>query len=325
MRIVVSIHDLPVWSIPPSEVARLAAALPGDEVVDARDADSRQREFASADVLFATRIRSEEFARATKLRWIQSSAVGVGPLMRPEVVQSGVVVTNARGVHSEAIAEHAVALMLAVRRSLHVAVRRQDKSEWAQTEISRAPVATASKSHVLVVGLGSIGARVAAMAAGLGMHVTGIRRRLDAAEVPGVSQVLPPERLREALAAADVVVLAVPRTEETRALIGPPELDAMKPTAILVNIARGRLVDEPALIHALETGRIGGAGLDAFIEEPLPPTSPFWRLPNVLVSPHTAAFAGDYWAPVVDLFIDNLARFKRGDALLNVVDKALGY
>jgi len=325
MRIVVSIHDLPVWSIPASEVARLAAALPGDEVVDARDPEARRREFASADVLFATRIKPEEFARAAQLRWIQSSAVGVGPLMRPEVVQSSVVVTNARGVHSEAIAEHAIALMLAVRRSLHVAVRRQEQAEWAQTEISRAPVGTASKSRVLVVGLGSIGSRVAAMAAGLGMRVTGIRRRLDAPAVAGVTELLPPERLRDALAAADVVILAIPRTEETRALIGPAELDVMKPNAILVNVARGRLVDEPALIRALESGAIAGAGLDAFTEEPLPPESPFWRLPNVLVSPHTAAFAGDYWAPVVDLFLENIGRFKRGQPLVNVVDKALGY
>jgi phosphoglycerate dehydrogenase-like enzyme len=325
MRIVVSIHDLPVWSIPGSEVSRLAAALPGDEIVDARDAEARRREFPSADVLFATRIRAEEFATATKLRWIQSSAVGVGPLLRPEVVRSSVTVTNARGVHSEAIAEHAIALMLAVRRSLHVAVRRQERAEWAQTEISQARVATASNSRVLVIGLGSIGSQVAAMAAGLGMHVTGIRRRLDAPAVHGVTDLLPPERLRQALPAADVIVLALPRTEETRAFIGQVEIDAMKPNAILVNVARGRLVDEPALIRALEAGRIAGAGLDAFTEEPLPSDSPFWRLPNVLVSPHTAAFAGDYWAPVVDLFVANVARFKRGDALVNVVDKALGY
>lgn len=325
MRIVVSIHDLPVWSIPPAEVARLTAALPDDEVVDARDAASRRREFADADVLFATRIRADEFAGATRLRWIQSSAVGVGPLLRPEVVTSGVVITNARGIHSEAIAEHAIALTLAVRRSLHVAVRRQETHEWAQTEISERRVMTVTNTRMLVIGLGSIGARVAAMAAGLGMHVTGIRRRIGEPPVSGVSEVLPPDRLRDALPAADVVVLAVPRTEHTRALLGQTEIDAMKPSAILVNIARGRLVDESALIRALETGRIAGAGLDAFTEEPLPSDSPFWRLPNVLVSPHTAAFAGDYWAPVVDLFLDNLARFKRGETLVNVVDKTLGY
>jgi phosphoglycerate dehydrogenase-like enzyme len=140
-----------------------------------------------------------------------------------------------------------------------------------------------------------------------------------------VTAVLPPERLRGALAEADIVVLALPRTEETRAFIGQAELDAMKPTAILVNVARGRLVDEAALIRALETGRLAGAGLDAFQQEPLPPDSPLWRLPNVLMTPHTAAFAGDYWAPVVDLFLENVARFKKGEAIVNVVDKGQGY
>jgi len=325
MRIVVSIHDLPVWSIPASEVSRLQTELPDDEIVDARDLEARRREFESADVLFATRIRPDEFARAARLRWIQSSAVGVAGLLPREVVDSPVVITNARGIHSEAIAEHAVALALAVRRSLHIAVRRQEAAEWAQAEISRRPVATVTKTRMLVIGLGTIGARVAAMAAGLGMHVTGIRRRTAEAPVPGVSDLLPPARLRDALAEADVVVLALPRTEHTRAILGAAEFEAMKRTAILVNVARGRLVDEAALVHALETGTIAGAGLDAFAEEPLPPASPFWKLPNVLISPHTAAFAGDYWAPVVDLFLNNLARFKRGDALVNVVDKHLGY
>ena len=120
-------------------------------------------------------------------------------------------------------------------------------------------------------------------------------------------------------------MLAVPRTEETRALIGRAELAVMKRTAILVNVARGRLIDDAALIDALKNQRLGGAALDAFQQEPLPPDHPFWEMPNVLVSPHTAAFAGDYWAPVVDLFVENIGRFKRGEGLLNTVDKQRGY
>jgi phosphoglycerate dehydrogenase-like enzyme len=176
-----------------------------------------------------------------------------------------------------------------------------------------------------VIGLGSIGSRVAALASGLGMHVTGMRRRLDQPAVPGVSAILGPEQLLEALAAADVVVLTVPRTHETKALIGRAELAAMKPTALLINVARGKLVDEAALVEALSTRMIGGAGLDAFQREPLPSDHPLWEMPNTLITPHTASFAGDYWEPVVDLFLENLARFKRGDALLNVVNKSLGY
>lgn len=137
--------------------------------------------------------------------------------------------------------------------------------------------------------------------------------------------VLPPSHLHDALASADAIVLAAPQTDDTRVLIGREELAVMKPTAVLVNIARGRLVDDDALVEALEAGRIAGAGLDAFRREPLPADSPYWRLPNVLVSPHTASFAGDYWAPVVDLFLENVRRFKAREPLLNPVDKRLGY
>ena len=325
MRIVVAIHDLPVWSIPKAAVARLAEALPDDEVLDAREPAERRSLIPTADVLFATKIKAEEFAHARALRWIHSSAVGVGPLLIPEVVASPVVVSNSRGVHSEAIAEHAIALALAMRRGLHVAMARQAERVWAQAEISHHDVKPLSQSRLLVIGLGTIGARVASYGAGLGMHVTGIRRHLHLAAPPGVTTVLPPEQLRDALPSADVIVLAVPRTEETRALIGRDELAAMKRTAILVNVARGRLIDDEALLEALRANRIGGAALDAFQQEPLPPDHPFWTMPNVLMSPHTAAFAGDYWWPVCALFLENLARYKQGRELVNVVDKEKGY
>lgn len=325
MRIVIAIHDLPVWSIPASEVDRIARALPGDEIVDARESEARRQAYPEADILFATRLGADEFTLARRVRWIHSSAVGVGTLLSPALVKSDVVVSNSRGVHSEAIAEHAMALALGVRRQLHTAVRRQGQREWAQQEIYERHVPTLSQTRLLVIGLGTIGARVAAQAAGMGMRVTGIRRRIGEPLPPGVSEVLPPERLREALGTADVVVLALPRTEETRALIGRPEFEAMKRSAVLVNVARGRLVDEAALVEALETGRIAGAGLDAFQQEPLPADHPLWRLPNALITPHTASFSGNYWPPVVDLFLENFARFRKGEALVNVVDKGRGY
>jgi phosphoglycerate dehydrogenase-like enzyme len=256
---------------------------------------------------------------------MHSSAVGVGPLLPREVVESSVVVSNSKGVHSEAIAEHAVALMLAVRRGLHLARDRQSAAVWAQEELQAHEVPVAVASHVLVIGLGSIGARVAEMCAGLGMRVSGVRRH-SARPVPAcIARVWEPSHLRDALAEADAIVLAAPQTDDTRAMIGRDELAAMKPNAVLVNVSRGKLVDDDALIAALEAGRLAGAGLDAFRREPLPADSPYWRLPNVLVSPHTASFAGDYWAPVVDLFLENVRRFKAGDPLLNVVDKRLGY
>jgi D-2-hydroxyacid dehydrogenase (NADP+) len=325
VRVVVSVHDPPVWTIPLHEVRRIADAAPGDDVVDARSPEERARAFAEADVLVATRISDAEAAGAGNVRWIHSTAVGVGTLMRPAIVAGEVVVTNSRGVHSEAVAEHAIALLLAVRRRLHVAAAGQAARQWVQDTLAAARTPVLSASRVLVIGLGSIGARIAAMAAGLGMQVTGMRRQPELPAPAGVTAVVGPGQLAEVLPEADAVVLALPRTEVTRALFGEQEFRLMKPSAVLVNIARGRLIDDQALIQALERGQIAGAGLDAFQQEPLPSDSPLWGLPNVIITPHSAAFAGDYWRPAVDLFLDNLTRFKRGEPLLNVVDKDRGY
>ena len=325
MRVVVAVHDPPVWTIPAEEVRRIAQALPQDQVVDARSADDRRREFPAADVIVATRISADEFKSAARLKWIHSTAVGVGGLLPQEVVDAPVTVTNSRGVHSEAIAEHAIALMLAVRRRLHVAAARQAAREWAQTEISAERVPTLTQSRLLVVGLGSIGERVARLAAALGFRVTGVRRRLDRPVPPGVEEVVGPDELPRVLGNTDVVLLALPRTTSTRAFFGEREFGLMRSSAVFVNVARGRLVDEAALVAALEAKQIAGAGLDAFEQEPLPSDHPLWRLPNVLITPHTAAFAGDYWRPVVDLFLENMMRYRRGEPLVNVVDKAFGY
>jgi len=325
MRIAVAIHDLPVWSIPRGQVERIVRSLPGDVIVDAREADERRRAFADADVAFATKMSAAEFALARNLRWVHSSAVGIGPVLSPALVASPVVVSNSRGIHSPAIAEHAIALVLALRRSIHTSVSRQAAREWAQVELESVPVRPLAETELLVVGLGTIGERVARMAAALGMRVTAVRRRVDATAPGGVTAVGGPDELADLLPSADVVVLAVPTTDETKALIGPAELARMKPTAIIVNVARGKLIDEDALADALEARRIAAAGLDAFRVEPLPPEHRLWALPNALITPHSASFTGDYWTPVVDLFLDNVARFKRGAPLVNLVDKVRGY
>ncbi|HKW01102.1 MAG TPA: D-2-hydroxyacid dehydrogenase [Vicinamibacterales bacterium] len=325
MRVAVAIHDQPVWTIPDSHVDRLRRAMPDDDIVHARTFAERASALAGADIAFATKVTAEEFAGATRLQWVHSSAVGVGPILSPALVASRVVVSSSRGVHSPAIAEHAIALILALRRQIHTSVRRQVVEDWAQIELSTIPIPPLASLNLLVVGLGSIGERVAAMAASLGMRVTAVRRQVSEPKPPGVAEVVSADRLADALPAADVVVLAVPQTDETRALVGRTELARMKPTAILVNVARGRLVDEDALADALERGELGAAGLDAFRVEPLPAGHRLWRLPNVLITPHSASFAGDYWTPVVDLFLENVARFRRGDPLINVVDKTRGY
>jgi phosphoglycerate dehydrogenase-like enzyme len=325
MRVAIAIHDLPVWTIPPAQVERIARLLPDDEIVDAREPEERRRAFGDADVAFATKMSAEEFALTRRLRWVHSSAVGIGPVLSPALVASEVVVSNSKGVHSPAIAEHAIALVLALRRQIHTSVQRQVAREWAQVELSSPIIPPLADTELLVVGLGTIGERVATMAAALGMRVTAIRRHVAAPAPAGVSTVAGPDDLLTMLSRADVVVLALPTTDETRALIGRAELARMKTSATLINVARGKLVDEDALADALETKQIAAAGLDAFRVEPLPPAHRLWALPNALITPHSASFTGDYWTPVVDLFLENVARFRRRQPLLNVVDKTRGY
>lgn len=325
MRLVLAIHDPPIWTLPGEQVDRIRGALPGVEVIDARDEEERRRAFPSADVVVTTSMTREEGQMLERARWVHSTAVGVGSLLRPGVVSRGILVTNSRGVHAEPIAEHAIALALALRRGLHVAHTRQAARRWDPEALYAARVQPLPGTCLLLVGLGAIGSRVAALAGGIGMRVIGVRRRPHLPAPPGVAEVYPVERLHDALRQADIVVLAAPHTAGTRALIGAAEFAAMRPTAVFVNVARGALVDEAAMVEALQTGRIAAAGLDAFAHEPLAPDSPLWGLPNVLVTPHSASFQGDYWGPAVDLFLDNMGRFRRGEPLRNVVDPGLGY
>jgi phosphoglycerate dehydrogenase-like enzyme len=324
MRIVVAIHDLPVWSIPEDQVRRLVRALPDEQVVHVRS-EAERGALALADVVFGHRLSQDELASASRLRWVHSPSVGVGSLLTPAAVDSSVVVTNSRGVHSEAIAEHALALALALRRGLHIAAWRQADGEWAQAEIAAHWSPVLSRTHLLVVGLGSIGSRVAQFGAALGMRVTGVRRRVDLPDPPNVERVVQTSDLAEALPEADIVVLCAPATHATEGLIGMAELAALKSSAVLVNVSRGELVDEDALERVLIERRLQAAGLDAFRREPLPAGHPFWRSRHLLVTPHTAAFSGDYWTPVVDLFVANVARFRRAEPLINLVDKQAGY
>ena len=178
---------------------------------------------------------------------------------------------------------------------------------------------------MLVVGVGAIGGETARLFAAFGAEVAGIRRRPDGPPAPGVNEMHGPEALLDQLSQADVVVIAAPQTVQTWHLVGDEQIDAMKPGAVLVNVSRGKLIDEPALVRALEHRRLRGAALDVFEHEPLAPDSPLWSMPNVLITPHVAGFRPDHWDAVTALFADNLRRFESGQLLLNVVDKVAGY
>lgn len=256
---------------------------------------------------------------ATRLRWIHHSGAGMDHLLFPALQESAVICTNSRRLYSDAVAEHAIALLFALAKRLPHVIEDQRERRWIHRESE-----TLVGRTLGVIGLGSIGQAVARRAHALGMQVIGTKRRI-AATPHGIEQVYPPEATGEMLARCDFVVVSIPHTAETTALIGAAELHAMKPTAFLINVARGAVIDEIALREALREGRIAGAASDVFTDEPLPPTSPWYDTPRFLISPHMAPNAAGWQQRAVGLFVDNLERWRQGRRLRNVVDKGRGY
>jgi phosphoglycerate dehydrogenase-like enzyme len=328
MNVVVGvISPAAIWVMPRRFVDDLRAAFPHHAFLDAWDRETLRRLLPEADVAFTPFVDRDILQAATRLRWIQSPAAGVGSLMYPELLASDVVLTTARGVRARSIAEHVIGVTIALAREWPVALRAQVAHEWAQDRLegSDARVRTLHGLEMGIVGLGAIGGEVAKIATALGMQVRGIRRRAHLPPPAGVDAVWPPDRLDDLLAGSDVIVLAAPHTPETKLLIGRRELQRVRGGALLINVARGKLIDDEAVVEALRDGRLGGAALDVFTREPLDPSSPYWDLPNVIITPHTAGAMRDYWTPLVALFSENLRRFERGAPLLNVVDKTVGY
>ena len=323
MRIVGAVYALPNWQLPASAVERIRREVPDASVVHATSDEELVEAIRDADAALLTRLSPEQFACSSRLRWIHSAAAGVGRLLFPALAESDVVLTNSRGIHGVTMAEHVIGVTLALLRSFPAVVRDQTAHHWPFTDLKA--IRLLHGRHMVVVGLGAIGSAVAKAASALGMRVSGVRKHPEALLPDGVQTVKGPDGLLALLREADVVVLAAPLTSETRALIGRRELTVMKPTALLVNVARGKLVDQRALETALAGGAIGGAALDVVEHEPLGPASPLWDMPNVLITPHTAGFREDYWDAVVDIFVENARRLAAGQPLLNVVDKGAGY
>jgi len=316
--------EFDVWCIPEPYVDALRRDFPQHTFVRADDDAQTLERIGDADAAFATRLRPDHVAAARRLRWVHSAAAGVGNMLFPAMVESPIQITNSRGIASAPIAEHVIAVTLALLRDLPLAWQRQRDAVWAQDEFTRRPpLRTLDGARVLIVGLGSIGAGTARLAAAFGAHVVGIRRR-PGPPPDGVEAVFGPDRLHDELPRADVVVIAAPHTRETSHLIGERELAMLKDGAVLVNVSRGKLIDEGALARELEKGRIR-AGLDVVEHEPLAADSPLWRSPHVLITPHVAGFFAGYWPATVGTFADNLRRFERGQPLVNIVDKRAGY
>lgn len=326
MIVLVAIYSpFAAWNIPAAHVDRLRREFPQHTFLWAKSDDEVARLAGRADAAFASELRARHVAAAPGLRWVHSPAAGVGGMLTAGVLHSSIVLSNSRGMSGDTIAEHVLALTLALFRKFPLVFRSQAERRWAQDDATRPPARMIAGSHIVIVGLGGIGAASARRFAALGAFVTGVRRRPQQPVPEGVSRVCGPDGLSTVLPDADVVVIAAPQTRSTRVLIGAVQLEIMKPEAILINVSRGKLVDESALVDALERGAIGGAGLDVFEHEPLDPASPLWTLPNVILTPHMAGFRADHWDAATDLFAENLRRFDAGQQLRNVVDKTAEY
>ncbi len=327
MTILVSIQQpVAAWQIPVAQIDRLRQAFPHHEVVYATAPAERAAGLARCDVAYTWILSAAELAVAPHLRWLHSSAVAVGTLCLDALAARGVAVTNTRGVQGGPIAEHVFATLLALTHRVPLALDRQRTQTWAQNEFvgERLPVRLAGLC-LGVVGMGSIGAEVARLGVAFGMRVIGVRRHAERGGPPGVQAVWGADRLDDLAAAADVFVVAAPLTSETQALLDARRIARLKPGAWVVNVARGQLVDEVALVAALESGALSGAALDVFAQEPLPATSPLWRAPNLLLTPHTSGFRQGHWDDAVDVFMDNLHRWDRGEPVRWPVDAARGY
>jgi phosphoglycerate dehydrogenase-like enzyme len=257
------------------------------------------------------------------LRWFQQWWAGADWLAAyPAAVEKDFVLTNASGVHAVCISEHIFALLLSFARSLPSAYQAQHERTWQPPE-NQVTFELAGKT-ILLIGLGAIGSRTAHLAQAFGLRVLGVRRN-PLVEVWGVDKIVGPDQLSEVLPEADFVVNALPHTPATHHLLGKQALEQLKPGAYFINISRGKVVDEAALIELLNSGKIAGAGLDVFEEEPLSPDSPLWNMPNVLVTSHYAGSSSRYYERAMAIFLDNLRRYVSGETLRNVVNKRLGY
>lgn len=296
-----------------SYAAELRARVPGlDPVVATNEADFR-RALPAADVVLAFQFPLDALRDATRLRWIQITSAGTEFLEPVRDRLGQLVVTNARGIHAAPIADYVMAAMPMLLSDFPAYFRNQQARSW-----QRRPVVALAGRTLGIVGLGAIGQEIARRAEVSGMTVLGVRH--SGAPVANVAEVFRPDALREFLPRCDIVVLVVPDTSRTRAMIGAAEFAAMKRTASIINVGRGSAIDEPALIDALAGKVIAGACLDVFAIEPLPADSALWTLPNVILTPHVAGMRDDYAGRLADIMADNLGRFVRGEPLRNVVD-----
>jgi phosphoglycerate dehydrogenase-like enzyme len=293
-----------------------------------RPSDEVMAAIQGAEVYYGFGIPRLLFLEARRLRWVHSAAAGVGTAMYPEMIESDVVLTNSAGIHAIPIAEYIVAGVLHFLRGFDMVIDQQRRTEWSKTPFVGIDSVLREMDTVraLVIGVRGLGGATAERLSALGARCTGVRRRVGLGPPLGFERVVSLAELDRELPEHDVVVLAAPQTSETAGLLTAARLDLLPPRAIVVNVARGALLDEAALADRITSGRIRGAVLDVFRDEPLSAGSPLWQLRQVIVSPHISPVSpGRFWPRQLGLFLDNWRRYSQGQPLRNVVDKRAGY
>ena len=315
-----------VLADPAASWLKLLGTLGPDVTVLVSNDAARVREYApQADVIVNGTsnppLLSAAIPPATRARWIHSLWTGVDNVLCPEVLASPLPLTNGRGVFRRPLAEWTIGAMLYFAYRMRRMVRQQQAGIWEAFTTEEIQGKTLG-----IIGYGGIGSTAAELARPFGMRIVALRRRPELfGQDSLVDESFAPAKLSQMLAASDYVLLATPLTDDTRGMIGAAQIAAMKPTSVLINVGRGAVVDEAALIKALEDGKIRGAALDVFAVEPLPAGHPFYRMENVLLSPHTADHVQDFIHLAVEAFLENLKRFQAGQPLMNLVDKHAGY
>ena len=330
----------PIWALPDRSREAILAAVPADwsvrfmETPADGSGDGVRRAppgllkaVADARVYMGYGIPAEVLEAGQGLEWVHSGAAGVGNSLGPAMLDRDVLFTNSAGIHAAPVAETVLGMLLHFARGLDIAVRAQREREWSAPSYwaADAPVGELAGATVGIVGYGGIGREVARRVAALGSRVVAARRRGGARAGEAHEVYVGARGVDRVVVEADHLVLAVPETALTRDMMNRRRLASMKPGSVLVNVARGRLVDEEALLEALDSGHLRGAGLDVFNREPLPAGHPFYAHPKVLVMPHVSATTRRFWERETELIADNIGRFVRGEPLRNLVDKVAGY
>jgi phosphoglycerate dehydrogenase-like enzyme len=314
-----------IANLSPEMVQELATIAPNVKIVAARG-DELEKEIVDADAMVGGRLTPDLLKKAKKLKWLHIMSAGVEPHggqvgLYPELVESDVIVTNAKNVYGPQIADHAFAFLLALTRKLNLTLPRQHLKEWPR---GREGMFELQGKTAVVIGVGSIGMHIAQRAHGFGMKVIGVDIR-DIPPTNFVQRFVPPDMLDSVLPEADVVFVAVPHTKKSEGMMGARQFELMKQGSYFIGMSRGKIYDHQALAKALDSKRLAGAGLDATDPEPLPPDSPLWEFPNVVITPHTSGGSDNLSARIDYLVKENIRRFGAGLPLIALVDKEAGF